>query len=194
MPINSIPIIEINRVCDYIPIVSTLSNISFILQGLFLKCILDKCIGCPKNRYWSFIRERPLFRCVILLIPILGNIYIFSRDYSQYKQRKAFIAYASKQRPLDLTFVPLEPSRSRDSEKMVRSGDIGMPPPPSLLFTTQTREGLPGVKTVSLSQRPRSGMEILFGRLNWSHLFSWNLSSHRDQDALEQNLAHKSSD
>jgi hypothetical protein len=69
-----------DRVCDYIPVISTVTN----LVDLFIKnlsCIHAKVEDCKKagvegNHYYQHLIDKTACRCVILLIPILGNIVI----------------------------------------------------------------------------------------------------------------------
>lgn len=76
---------ELDSCCDYTPM-SPVSN----LTDLFLKGVA-KCL--PKknaqSRYWTHIKDKDTSRCVILImLPILGNIYIICKDYYQYKSDK----------------------------------------------------------------------------------------------------------
>ncbi|MGL5263329.1 MAG: ankyrin repeat domain-containing protein [Candidatus Rhabdochlamydia sp.] len=77
---------EVDRVCDYIPFVSTASNIVDLFQKCVYKCLPE---NIAKNRYWSHINWKDVSRCLILLVPILGNIYIAISDYSNYQKNKA---------------------------------------------------------------------------------------------------------
>lgn len=67
--------ISIDKTADYIPIVSTLTN----LVDLFQKCVVDLCTNSETTRkspYYTHIRDKQALRCVILLIPVIGNILI----------------------------------------------------------------------------------------------------------------------
>lgn len=76
---------EADQICDYIPVISTVSN----LVDLFQKCVC-KCLSKAtlENWYWRQIQDKCLLRCFILLIPILGNIYVLITDYQEYKKNK----------------------------------------------------------------------------------------------------------
>lgn len=76
---------EVDMVCDYIPFISTVSNIVDLFQKCVYKCLPD---NIAKNRYWSHINLKDISRCLILLVPILGNIYIAFSDYSDYQRDK----------------------------------------------------------------------------------------------------------
>lgn len=76
---------ELDRVCDYIPFVSTISNVVDLFQKYVCKCLPN----VSKNRYWAHIKQKDLFRCVILLLPVLGNIYILVSDFLEHKKDRA---------------------------------------------------------------------------------------------------------
>ena len=72
---------EIDSTCDYIPLVSTATNMIVLFnKGVFQ--FLPEEIA--KNRYWTHINDKELSRCLILLVPVLGNIYIIVTDYFNY--------------------------------------------------------------------------------------------------------------
>ena len=77
---------EVDRVCDYILFVSTISNIVDLFQKCVYKCLPE---NIAKNRYWTHIKCKDISRCLILLVPLLGNIYIAISDYSDYQRDKA---------------------------------------------------------------------------------------------------------
>lgn len=97
MRISGAHFAEADGICDYIPGLSTVSN----LMDLFLKCVV-KCLSekTAKNRYWTHIKHKNLSRCCISLVPVLGNIYAVVKDYFQYKKDKidrvATIAFHQK--------------------------------------------------------------------------------------------------
>lgn len=76
---------EVDAICDYIPFVSTVSNIVDLFQKCVYKCLPE---NIAKNRYWTHIKWKEISRCIILLIPILGNLYIIIDDYFEYKKDK----------------------------------------------------------------------------------------------------------
>lgn len=82
---------EVDRICDYIPVVSAVSNLIDLFQKCVVKCLPE---GTAKNRYWTHIKHKDLLRCFILLVPILGNIYVLASDYFEYKKDKVSCADA----------------------------------------------------------------------------------------------------
>lgn len=73
MQVISRGFVYIDRAADYIPIVSTITN----LYAIFLKCIilpLMKETFIQKNHYFKYMQQKDLGRCFLLLIPLYGNI------------------------------------------------------------------------------------------------------------------------
>lgn len=70
-------LINIDVVCDYIPFVSTITN----LVDLFQKTLtLPEPNRSQENPYYTYLREKDDFRCKVLLVPIFGNIFIMLYD------------------------------------------------------------------------------------------------------------------
>ena len=76
---------KLSNFCDALPVISTVTN----LIHIFLKAV---CPLLPSsiqgNRFFTHIREKSLSRCLVLLIPILGNITIALYDRIQAKTLK----------------------------------------------------------------------------------------------------------
>jgi hypothetical protein len=67
-------------VCDYIPFISTITNI----VTLFSKCVILPFLsqGTIENSpYWFPLQEKSLARCCSLLVPVVGNIAVRALDY-----------------------------------------------------------------------------------------------------------------
>lgn len=73
-------LIEVDRACDYIPFVSTLSNIVVLFQKCTYYCLPE---SIAKNRHWTHIHEKEFSRCLTLLVPFVGNICVLLSDYSK---------------------------------------------------------------------------------------------------------------
>lgn len=118
---------ETDRICDYIPFVSTVSNLIDLFQKCVVKCLPE---GTTKNRYWSHIKDKDLLRCFILLIPILGNIYILVADYFEYKKDKVSCreAIQSDQR-MQRTLAGMLAMLAKQSSGIEVSADQMMPAP-----------------------------------------------------------------
>lgn len=78
-------LVRIDQICDYVPIASTITN----LVDIFEKCAFSGCCSSESinsNRYFSHINDKSILRCVILLVPILGNIIVGIYDLIQSHQ------------------------------------------------------------------------------------------------------------
>lgn len=80
VPSLSSSIVLIDRVMDYVPIISTFTN----LIDIFHKYKFTKKENGPQtlqqNHYYKHITEKSYVRCVILLVPFLGNLSIALYD------------------------------------------------------------------------------------------------------------------
>lgn len=87
---------EVDNICDYIPVISTVSN----LVNLFEKCAVVPCISKEsRTHYWSHIKFKEIARCLFLLIPVISNIYYFVTDYLDYEKDKE--TYIDAQNSID---------------------------------------------------------------------------------------------
>lgn len=70
-PLNK-SLVTLDQNLDYIPVISTITN----LVNICIKCTQNFfCANYSlRNHYLSHIKDKSLFQCVILLIPIFGNI------------------------------------------------------------------------------------------------------------------------
>lgn len=76
--ITNIQLIKIDTFADYIPVVSTVTN----LVDLFFKAVVLPTIE-KKNHYYTHIDDKSVLRCLILLIPILGNLIVAIYDLTR---------------------------------------------------------------------------------------------------------------
>jgi hypothetical protein len=80
-------LIWIDRACDYVPVVSTITN----LVDIFEKCAFSGCCSSKSinsNRYFSHVNDKSSLRCVVLLVPILGNIIVGINDLIQNQKNE----------------------------------------------------------------------------------------------------------
>lgn len=72
-------LVKMDRFCDYVPFVSTVSSLVDIFEKAMIQTFCsDKTI--KENRYFSHINGKSNERSAILLIPILGNIIVALGD------------------------------------------------------------------------------------------------------------------
>jgi hypothetical protein len=77
-PFNSS--IEVDRYYDGIPFVSTLTNLYIIFQKCVLIPVAEAKTSCLDNHYFTYLEEKSLLRCIVLLLPILGNLIVYLYD------------------------------------------------------------------------------------------------------------------
>ncbi|KIC75891.1 hypothetical protein DB41_GZ00550 [Neochlamydia sp. TUME1] len=69
---------------DYLPFVSTLTNLAYIFQKAVVLPIKQK-ESMPKSSYYSHLSQKSFGRCIILLLPVLGNIIVGIYDFAHRK-------------------------------------------------------------------------------------------------------------
>ena len=65
------------EICNYVPIVSTAMN----LVHLFVKCVIMPlhAQNPTQNRYYNHLNNKSFSECIVLLIPVIGNIYVWNK-------------------------------------------------------------------------------------------------------------------
>lgn len=77
-------LVKMDSYCDYVPFVSTITN----LVDIFEKCVLLNYKNneqIKKNPYFKHLIEKRFLRCVLVIIPVIGNIVIAFIDHDQKK-------------------------------------------------------------------------------------------------------------
>ncbi|NGY95796.1 MULTISPECIES: DUF4116 domain-containing protein [unclassified Neochlamydia] len=97
MLINSLSraCLSIDRGADYIPIVSTVTNLVDIFQKVVVLPFKQK-ENISKNVYYTHLDQKSFRRCLILLVPVLGNILVGIYDVVRNKEKKALLANVQK--------------------------------------------------------------------------------------------------
>lgn len=75
---NIITIKELDHILDYVPVISTVSNLIDITAKLVLGNLSNEPID--SFPYFAHLSEKSYLRCVTLLIPIVGNIIVGLHD------------------------------------------------------------------------------------------------------------------
>lgn len=75
---NIITIKELDYILDYVPVVSTVSNLIDITAKLILGNLSNEPID--SFPYFAHLSEKSYLRCITLLIPIIGNIIVGLHD------------------------------------------------------------------------------------------------------------------
>lgn len=77
--------VDFDYYSKYIPILSTVLNLVHLFQKAFQIPSLTET-ELSKNRYFRHINQKSVFRCLVLLIPFIGNIAVVIHDYHQKKE------------------------------------------------------------------------------------------------------------
>lgn len=96
-------LVKADNICDYIPIVSTATNLVDLFQKTVLMPKLD-AEDTSKNEYFTHLKSKKLARCFALLFPFIGNMFIAICDFRNQPGMKAF---------LDQAKIEIEFSRKR---------------------------------------------------------------------------------
>lgn len=78
----------LDRYCSYIPVVSTIEAIVNLATRIFFICQRQKTV--PNNQYIKQVLDKDMTRLVLLLIPGIGNIIIWSMDAREEKYRAIY--------------------------------------------------------------------------------------------------------
>jgi len=78
-------LVKIDAVCDYIPFVSTITNLVDLFQKSVILPIMERS-GKNKNRYYKYLNKKSFPRCVILLVPGV-NIFVGIHDRMEKLER-----------------------------------------------------------------------------------------------------------
>jgi|GEM_PF-2893599 len=88
-----------DRFSDYVPILSTVTN----LIDLFQKCVVIPLMNqqsVSSSHYYTYLNQKSFLRCVLLLVPVLGNIACGIYDFLQ-SDRKDVAPVQNKQVDLE---------------------------------------------------------------------------------------------
>lgn len=69
-------------VCDYTPIISTVSNLVDLFQKVVIFPLTSMGLDIKKSHYYSHLNGKSISRCIILLIPFIGNFIIGMYDFT----------------------------------------------------------------------------------------------------------------
>lgn len=78
-------LVSTDKVCDYLPVLSTATNI----MNLFLKCVvlpLKSQASIQSSHYFTHLSQKSFTRCIVLLLPLIGQIAIALYDCTHRKK------------------------------------------------------------------------------------------------------------
>ena len=68
------PSCKVDGVLDYIPVISTFTNLFHLFEKAVLACIPAET---QLNGYYTHIQSKSALKCALLLIPFIGNIIAY---------------------------------------------------------------------------------------------------------------------
>ncbi|CDR34905.1 hypothetical protein [Criblamydia sequanensis] len=98
--------IACDNICDYIPVISTITNLFFgILEKMVL--VYVQSTSLKENHYFSYIKDKSIFRCITLLVPFLGNILVGILDLINKKPKEENdFDFLARIQGIDLSAMP----------------------------------------------------------------------------------------
>lgn len=88
-------LVKADHFCDYVPVVSSVVN----LINLFQKCVVfpfKDHTAILSNYYYKKIDKKSFFRCILLMIPVIGNLIVAVHDCTKKKNYKMIIIDPAK--------------------------------------------------------------------------------------------------
>ena len=77
-------LLKTDRFCDYVPVVSSITNLVILFQKCIVLPLIDKTT-IASNYHYKYINEKSFARCFWLVIPVIGNIIVGIYDFSKKK-------------------------------------------------------------------------------------------------------------
>lgn len=78
--------IHTDRVCDRIPVVSSVTNLVDLFQKIHFRKVPQEVVAGDPLRYSVYIKQKSVGRCFLLLIPFLGNFIVGMHDVRMKKK------------------------------------------------------------------------------------------------------------
>ncbi|MBS4168608.1 HEAT repeat domain-containing protein [Parachlamydia sp. AcF125] len=119
MPIKNVNfLLKADQVSDYIPVISTLTNLIDLFQKYVVLSRKQK-VNVSKNHYYAHLQQKSFSRCIVLLIPVIGNILVAIYDFTKGRPNYADATLVAAQ-PTPLS-TP-KPTESARPPKPTRKG------------------------------------------------------------------------
>jgi hypothetical protein len=78
-------LVKIDCFCDYVPFVSSVTNLIDLFQKCVILLLMDKS-KIASSHYYKHLDQKSFSRCIVLVIPVIGNIIIGIYDFSNKKE------------------------------------------------------------------------------------------------------------
>lgn len=119
--------IRTDRVCDYIPVVSGITNLIDLFQKIHYR---NEPKIQPINeafpRYSIYIRQKSIGRCIALFLPFLGNLFVRIHDLRKKSQAEKLFQSGQDKNPHEgVKEVSDVPGALADYTKAAKLGHVG---------------------------------------------------------------------
>lgn len=104
-----------DHLLSYIPFVSTVTNLFDLYQKYVVLPNLQLDALCKHKHYYQHLQKKPTLRCVVLLLPILGNIIIGIYDFVKIKKLPGQDIIIGGHSEIKKPVIPLAPKDSRQT-------------------------------------------------------------------------------
>ncbi|MBS4168463.1 HEAT repeat domain-containing protein [Parachlamydia sp. AcF125] len=109
-------LLKADQVSDYIPGISTITNSVNLFQKFVVLPSKQKA-NVSKSHYYAYLQQKSFARCVVLLIPVIGNIIIGIYDFAKSKHNQKGVATPTAAQPIS-------PSSSKSSQSSCPPGSV----------------------------------------------------------------------
>ena len=77
-------LVALDTFFDYTPVASTVTNLIDIFQKCLVVPFLEKSY-VDSSRYYTHLKQKSFKRCILLLVPVIGNLTIIFSDVAAMK-------------------------------------------------------------------------------------------------------------
>lgn len=93
--VNSKALVKLDNLCDYAPGVSSLSSLVNLIQKIAVIPLMKES-SITNSSYYTHLKEKSFLRCIILLIPGIGNLIVSLYDFFKKDDLNSAILFVVK--------------------------------------------------------------------------------------------------
>ncbi|MBS4168371.1 hypothetical protein [Parachlamydia sp. AcF125] len=79
---NTSFLLKADQISDYVPVISTVTNLVALFQKSVVFSLKQKA-AISESHYYSYLQQKSFSRCLVLLIPVIGNIMVGIYDFAK---------------------------------------------------------------------------------------------------------------
>lgn len=76
--------VKLDQIADYVPILSTIATVINLFQKFIVSIV--SCFTTINNSYYRYIAKKSYGRCLLVALPVIGNIAVAIYDYKNYRR------------------------------------------------------------------------------------------------------------